>query len=54
MYDERYLKLLSVQYPNAEQASLEIIRLSSMLDLPKGTEHFVRIFTGKPIPFYTC
>ena len=37
----RYLQLLSQQYPTVQAASTEIIRLQSILNLPKGTEHFM-------------
>ena len=37
MKDEKYLKLLSVQYPSAALAAQLIIKLSSILNLPKGT-----------------
>ena len=39
--DLRYLELLSEEYPTIEQASTEIINLQSILNLPKGTEHFM-------------
>ena len=37
----RYLKSLSKQYPNIASASTEIINLQAILNLPKGTEHFM-------------
>ncbi|MFA6936358.1 MAG: fructose-bisphosphatase class III, partial [Bacilli bacterium] len=37
----RYLKLLSNSFPNIQRASTEIINLQAILELPKGTEHFV-------------
>lgn len=36
-----YLELLSRSFPNAASASAEIINLSAILQLPKGTEHFI-------------
>ena len=36
-----YLKLLAKQYPNINTASSEIINLQAILNLPKGTEHFL-------------
>ncbi|MFH5831176.1 fructose-1,6-bisphosphatase [Halalkalibaculum sp. DA3122] len=43
----RYLKLLSRQYPSIEAASTEIINLSAILELPKGTEHFISDIHGE-------
>ena len=40
-YDVKYLELLSQKYPNINMASSEIINLQAILNLPKGTEHFV-------------
>ncbi|MCR5055001.1 MAG: fructose-1,6-bisphosphatase [Lachnospiraceae bacterium] len=45
--DERYLKRLSELYPSIEAASTEIINLSSILNLPKGTEHFITDIHGE-------
>ena len=45
--DLRYLKLLSKQYPSIQTASAEIINLSAILELPKGTEHFVSDIHGE-------
>ncbi len=42
-----YLKLLSELYPSIAEASTEIINLSSILNLPKGTEHFVSDLHGE-------
>ena len=36
-----YLKSLSKQFPNVAAASTEIINLQAILNLPKGTEHFL-------------
>ena len=44
--DISYLKLLSELYPNIAAASTEIINLSAILNLPKGTEHFVSDLHG--------
>ena len=51
-YDEKqmqenilYLEALSEQYPNIQSAAAEMINLHAILDLPKGTEHFLPIFT---------
>lgn len=43
----RYLKLLSKQYPNIASASTEIINLKAILNLPKGTEHFLSDIHGE-------
>ena len=43
----RYLQLLSKQYPTVQAASTEIIRLQSILNLPKGTEHFMSDIHGE-------
>ena len=48
--DERlfeYLKLLSKTYKNIQEASTEIINLEAILNLPKGTEHFVSDIHGE-------
>ena len=37
----KFLQLLSKQHGNIESASTEIINLEAILNLPKGTEHFV-------------
>ena len=37
----KFLKLLSKQHGTIESASTEIINLEAILNLPKGTEHFV-------------
>ncbi len=43
----RYLKLLAQQYPTIQSAGNEIIRLESILNLPKGTEHFMSDIHGE-------
>ena len=43
----RYLKLLSVQYPTVQSAGAEIIKLKTILNLPKGTEHFMSDIHGE-------
>ncbi len=37
----KFLQLLSKQHSNIDSASTEIINLEAILNLPKGTEHFV-------------
>lgn len=43
----RYLKSLSKQYTNIASASTEIINLQAILNLPKGTEHFMTDVHGE-------
>ena len=43
----RYLRLLAKQYPTVQAAGTEIIRLQSILNLPKGTEHFMSDIHGE-------
>jgi fructose-1,6-bisphosphatase-3 len=47
MIDERYLKLLAKDYPNAQAAASEIINLRAILSLPKGTEYFFSDLHGE-------
>ena len=42
-----YLHLLSQQYPTVQDASSEIIRLRTILNLPKCTEHFMSDIHGE-------
>ena len=46
MTDERYLRLLSEKFPNAQSVVTELINLRAILSLPKGTEHFVSDLHG--------
>ncbi|MDV4151059.1 fructose-1,6-bisphosphatase [Clostridium sp. AL.422] len=48
---QNYLKLLSKQYPSIAEASTEIINLEAILNLPKGTEHFLSDIHGEYEPF---
>ena len=43
----RYLRLLARQYPTVQAASTEIINLQAILNLPKGTEHFISDIHGE-------
>ncbi len=45
--DRRILELLSQSFPNISAASTEIINLEAILNLPKGTEHFVADLHGE-------
>ena len=48
MDDKRkYLKLLSEKYPTVRSLSREIINLTAILNLPKGTEHFMSDIHGE-------
>lgn len=44
--DLRYLQLLSKSFPTVADASTEIINLQAILNLPKGTEHFLADIHG--------
>ena len=46
-YTFNYLKLLSRNFPNVATASTEIINLEAILNLPKGTEHFLADLHGE-------
>ncbi|MCT4663245.1 MAG: fructose-1,6-bisphosphatase [Tissierellales bacterium] len=43
----KYLKLLSNQFPTISEVSSEIINLQAILNLPKGTEHFITDVHGE-------
>lgn len=43
----KFLKLLSVTYPDISSAAAAIIRLKAVLSLPKGTEHFMSDIHGE-------
>ena len=43
----RYLSLLSRQYPTIRDTATEIMRLRAILNLPKGTEHFMSDIHGE-------
>ena len=43
----RYLRLLSRSFPTTAVASTEIINLEAIMDLPKGTEHFLTDIHGE-------
>ena len=45
--DLRYLQLLSRSFPTIADASTEIINLEAILNLPKGTEHFLSDVHGE-------
>lgn len=45
--DMRYLQLLARNFPTIADASTEIINLQAILNLPKGTEHFLADLHGE-------
>ena len=49
--DMQYLRLLSTSFPNIAAASTEIINLEAILNLPKGTEHFLADLHGESAAF---
>ena len=44
---KKYLSILSRQYPNVSTAATEIVNLKAILNLPKGTEHFMSDIHGE-------
>ena len=45
--DLKYLKLLAKSFPTEQSACTEIINLEAILNLPKGTEHFITDLHGE-------
>ncbi len=45
--DLKYLKLLAAQYPNIADTATEIVNLKAIMNLPKGTEHFITDLHGE-------
>ena len=43
---EKYLDLLAEKFDAEEKVATEIINLESIMELPKGTEHFVSDLHG--------
>ena len=43
----KYLKLLSEKFPNKKAVVAEIVNLQAVINLPKGTEHFVSDIHGE-------
>lgn len=50
--ERRYLELLAKNYPNRHAVYTEIINLQAILNLPKGTEHFISDVHGEYEAFY--
>ena len=49
--DMHYLQLLSQSFPNIADAAKEIINLEAIMNLPKGTEHFLADLHGESEAF---
>ena len=49
--ENKYLELLSQKYPTIQSACTEIINLQAILNLPKGTEHFISDIHGESDAF---
>ncbi len=49
--DMQYLKLLSNSFPTIAAAATEIINLEAIMNLPKGTEHFLADLHGESEAF---
>ena len=47
MSELKYLELLSKNFRNIAETSTEIINLEAILNLPKGTEHFLSDVHGE-------
>jgi len=47
MVSNKYLKMLSKSFPDVASTTTEIINLEAILNLPKGTEHFVSDLHGE-------
>lgn len=45
--DKKYLQLLAKEYPNIDSAASEIVNLSAIRSLPKGTEYFFSDMHGE-------
>ena len=50
-YDMHYLQLLARSFPTIADASTEIINLEAIMQLPKGTEHFLADLHGESEAF---
>ncbi|EXM37993.1 fructose 1,6-bisphosphatase [Ruminococcus albus SY3] len=47
LMDKKYLQLLSKEFPNIDSAASEIVNLSAIRSLPKGTEYFFSDMHGE-------
>lgn len=50
--DKKYLRLLAEKFPSRQAVCREIINLNAILNLPKGTEHFMSDLHGEYEAFY--
>lgn len=48
----KYLNMLAHQYPDVASASAEMIKQQALLELPKGTEHFISDIHGEHEAFF--
>ena len=46
-YELKYLNLLSKEFPTVQAVSTELINLTAINNLPKGTEHFLTDIHGE-------
>jgi fructose-1,6-bisphosphatase-3 len=46
-FDLKHLTLLAKQFPTVDAVSTEIVNLSAIINLPKGTEHFLTDIHGE-------
>jgi len=46
-YEIKYLKLLAKEFPTVQEVSTELINLTAILNIPKGTEHFLSDIHGE-------
>ena len=46
-YEIKYLELLSKEFPSVQEVSTQLINLTAILNLPKGTEHFLSDIHGE-------
>lgn len=47
----RYLQQLAKEYPTIQSVCTEIINLQAIMELPKGTEHFISDIHGEYVAF---
>ncbi len=50
--ERKYVRLLAEKYPTRQSVCREIINLNTILNLPKGTEHFMSDLHGEYEAFY--
>lgn len=50
--EKKYVRLLAEKYPTKQSVCREIINLNAILNLPKGTEHFISDLHGEYEAFY--